>query len=277
MFAPNRLLTTKEQWLLVGVIVAILTGCATLFLHDFATQSRQEEAPVAPSSIIRTQPRAQAVAAPPEAVLPDAAQTRREEPDATTSDAASVPEAPETIGVAIMGAVRRPNFYWVHSDMRVADLITRAGGAMEHADLSDIVLTAPLVDETTLTIPELPEVRRDTDGVYVRRRNSGVAVNPPWYRRSALSASVQYSETQETPSPHAAPQGAAAATASGAINLNQASQQQLETLPGIGPVLAGRIIAERERQPFRAVEELTRVPGIADKRLEAIRSLVTAP
>jgi competence protein ComEA len=57
------------------------------------------------------------------------------------------------------------------------------------------------------------------------------------------------------------------------LNINTATVQELEALPGIGPVLAGRIIAGR---PYRAVEDLDRVPGIGPKRLGKIRPLVTA-
>jgi competence protein ComEA len=57
------------------------------------------------------------------------------------------------------------------------------------------------------------------------------------------------------------------------INLNIASQAELEALPGIGAVIARRII---EGRPYRSVEELERVKGIGKKRLEEIRPMVTA-
>jgi competence protein ComEA len=59
----------------------------------------------------------------------------------------------------------------------------------------------------------------------------------------------------------------------GRINVNTATQAELEALPGIGPVLARRII---EGRPYRSVEELVRVKGIGPRRLEEIRPLVTA-
>lgn len=59
------------------------------------------------------------------------------------------------------------------------------------------------------------------------------------------------------------------------INLNRASVDELQTLPGIGPVLAQRIVARRTVKPFRAIEELGEVQGIGKKRLARLRPLVT--
>jgi competence ComEA-like helix-hairpin-helix protein len=59
------------------------------------------------------------------------------------------------------------------------------------------------------------------------------------------------------------------------ININTATATELDKLPGIGPVLAGRIVAEREKKPFAKVEDLRRVSGIGPKKLEALKPLVT--
>ena len=58
--------------------------------------------------------------------------------------------------------------------------------------------------------------------------------------------------------------------------MNTASAAELDTLPGIGPVLAERIIAERQKRPFANVDELRRVSGLGPKRIDAIRPLVKA-
>jgi DNA uptake protein ComE-like DNA-binding protein len=57
------------------------------------------------------------------------------------------------------------------------------------------------------------------------------------------------------------------------IDLNTASEKQLETLPGVGPAIARRIV---EGRPYRTVDELLRVKGIGEKRLEEVRPYVTA-
>ncbi len=59
------------------------------------------------------------------------------------------------------------------------------------------------------------------------------------------------------------------------IDVNKASSAELQRLPGVGPVLAGRIIAEREKSPFRSPEDLRRVSGIGAKTLEKLRPFIS--
>lgn len=83
----------------------------------------------------------------------------------------------------------------------------------------------------------------------------------------------------EAPAPAAGseeePTDEADSAVTGRLDLNQATEQQLEALPGIGAVLAQRILSYREEiGGFHAVEELKNVEGIGDKKFEAIRNLI---
>ena len=70
--------------------------------------------------------------------------------------------------------------------------------------------------------------------------------------------------------------GGASGAATGPIDVNTATADELEALPGIGPTLAAAIVQERDRNgPFRSVDELTRVPGIGEGRLAQLHDLVT--
>jgi competence protein ComEA len=73
----------------------------------------------------------------------------------------------------------------------------------------------------------------------------------------------------------AAPTGTADAAAAGPLDLNTATAEQLDTLPGVGEVTAGRIVAYRSAHPFTSVDQLLEVPGIGQRRFEQLKDLVT--
>jgi competence protein ComEA len=66
-----------------------------------------------------------------------------------------------------------------------------------------------------------------------------------------------------------------AALKSTVINVNRASQEELQRLPGIGPKLSQRIVDERDRRPFASVDDLRRVPGIGPKTLARLRPYIS--
>lgn len=183
-----------------------------------------------------------------------------------------------TVGVSAMGAVQSPGFYTMPEESRVHDLIDKAGGITPDADLTDINLAARLIDGATLTIPARPMQGTQGQTLVIKGGPKAADINPPAYTRSGWITG------QAQAAPRTAPaditpktESSTAHGNSGLINLNTASEQELQTLPGIGPAFAQRIITYREQHPFQSVEELRQVSGIGEKRLEAVRALVTAP
>ena len=77
------------------------------------------------------------------------------------------------------------------------------------------------------------------------------------------------------PAPPPPDAAAGPATPSAPLDLNTATVEQLDTLPGVGEVTAGRIVAYRSAHPFTTVDELLEVPGIGQRRFEQLKDLVT--
>lgn len=307
MFAPNRLITVKEQWLLLGVIVAILAGSVTMYIHG-RTQDGENESftiisgELPPTVSVKPSSRAgssMTVAPPqslPERTTPPPAETPAPAPSPVAESRAPAeerlsafpvldeapPAAPSTIGVAIMGAVNKPGLYMTPKTYRVADLIGLAGGATGTADLSEIMLTAALIDETTLTVPEKAVHSAGAGHVSLLRGSADVALNPAQYLKRPVSVNLNAANLTARRGNSPSPQGGTtpqplAASDGDLINVNLATSEQLQQLPGIGPALASAIIAERQREPFASVDDLLRVSGIGEKRLSAVRALVSAP
>lgn len=162
--------------------------------------------------------------------------------NATTSTATSVLAE---VMVHAAGAVTSPGVYRLRASARVADLLDAAGGPLADSDLDRLNLAAPLVDGAQ---------------VYVPRR--GEAVPEP----AATGADLGGGSA-----------GAPGATgaAGGLVDINTATAEQLDTLPGVGPATAQAILDERKRRGrFASVEELLDVRGIGDAKLEALRDLV---
>lgn len=138
--------------------------------------------------------------------------------------------------VHIAGAVAAPGVYELAEGARAVDGVNAAGGAVPEADLDRINLAAPLQDGQQL---------------YVPRRG------------------------EETPSTGAGAPGEEPPGAMARVNVNRAGVDALQQVPGIGPVLAARIVAYRQAHgPFQSVDELTRVQGIGPRSLENMRPYI---
>ena len=140
------------------------------------------------------------------------------------------------VAVHVAGRVRRPGLVRLPAGSRVQDAIRAAGGSTAGADLDAVNLA-----------------RRLTDGEQILVPGPG---DPPL-----------------PPPPGAAPDPGASPSAP--LDLNTATLEQLDTLPGVGEVTAGRIIAYRSAHPFTTVDQLLEVPGIGQRRFDQLKELVT--
>lgn len=155
--------------------------------------------------------------------------------------------SPREIKVHIAGAVQKPGVYKLDADCRVNDAISMAV-ALPMADMNSLNLAAPLTDGQKITVPELPQAAPSGN--------------------SALFSAPAGSSNQSTEKN--------SSTQGGLININTADQSEIESLPGIGPALAGRIIQYREENgPYRVPEDIKNVSGIGEKRYEELKDKIT--
>lgn len=179
------------------------------------------------------------------------------------------PVAEATIVVAIEGAVATPGVFALGPEARMQDALARAGGLAPDADLAAINPAQRLQDEQRIVVPR----RAPTAEPSPSAAPSTTSVEP-----EATAAPAPPPATAVTPSPTAPvpTPGAAQAVAAAPIDINRASAAELETLPGIGPALAQRILDHRTANgPFLSVDGLEDVQGISARMVEELRPLVT--
>lgn len=150
------------------------------------------------------------------------------------------PPTPAPIVVHVTGAVNDPGVISLSQGSRIQDAITAAGGFTDHADIQNLNLAAYLEDGKYIQVPAIATITATIE-------------NPPlptWGVRSFVIDSK--------------------------ININTASQQELESLPFIGSEYALRIIAYRNANgPFETIEAIQEVYGIGPKTFENIKDLIT--
>ena len=175
---------------------------------------------------------------------------------ARTADGASSSVRVERAGggrvtVHVAGAVQRPGVYRLATGARVNDALRSAGGPRERADLTAVNLAAKLEDGRQVIVPQRA-------ATVPTAAAPGVGSTSPAGATTASAAALG-----------AGPPGAP-------INLNTATLEQLDTLDGVGPGIAQRILDYREQHGgFSRVEEIGEVPGIGAKRLATLTPLVT--
>ncbi len=173
--------------------------------------------------------------------FPSATSATPATPDASAPGAAGAVGASGVV-VHVVGKVRRPGLQRLPPGSRVADALEAAGGATKGADLARVNLARVLVDGEQVVVP----APGDPD--------------PPGAPASGSGGGS----------------GGTGSTGGGLVPINTADLAGLDTLPGVGPVLAQRILDWRaEHGRFTTVDELGEVSGIGEKLMERLRPLVT--
>lgn len=160
----------------------------------------------------------------------------------TTAEAATdaTKERAETmIYVDIKGAVKVPGIYQLKNQQRIWDALALAGGVSEEADIAQVNYAQKVKDQMI---------------IYVPKKGESVAQSLETLQESA---SAQQNQEEK-------------------INLNTATEAELQTISGIGAKKAQEIIRFRDEQgPFKTVEELKNVPGIGEKTVERLKDMLT--
>jgi competence protein ComEA len=176
----------------------------------------------------------------------------------STADPATGASAVSTTSVVdVVGAVRKPGVVHLPPGARVADAITAAGGANARADLDQVNLARPVVDGEQLRVPRAGEVLASTPAP------SGGSAPAPGPGSGTASGATTSGD------------GSPATGADTPVDLNTADANALDALPGVGPVIAQRIVDWRTQHGrFTSVDQLEEVSGIGPALLAKVRDRV---
>ena len=150
----------------------------------------------------------------------------------------------ELVIVHITGAVKMPGIVKLPEGARIEDAIDKAGGLTEDADISDVNLAYVLEDGIKIKIPTISEEKNEE--IIINSSGEGIVEK-------------EISNNSENK----------------IININKANETDLQTLPGIGASLAGRIVEYRNSNgKFNEIEDIKNVSGIGDSKYENIKNLI---
>ncbi len=227
---------------------------------------------------------------------------------ASVANAGSTPSTKPLV-VHIAGQVNKPGVYEFAVDARVRDAVQKAGGPAKSADLnsinlaayledgqkievqskpitSNIITTASVSEEVSAPQAEYSQAETGTQSLTALPDFSTSAPEKPQTVKREKRDKITNAKPTKT---KVLPDVPRANTANGEesqnadpaylakhpLNLNSASAEQLELLPGIGPAMAAKIVAARKAKGnFKSVEELDEIPGIGEKKMEKLRPLV---
>lgn len=175
----------------------------------------------------------------------------------------------EKIYVYITGEVNAPGVVILNENSRIVDAINSAGGTTAKADISKVNLVYVLEDGMKINIPDSDDLKNNPDFEYITM-SSGDGASDVSGRSDGLSSGSVDSGGGKGSS------GRGFSSGYSVVNINTATQTELETLPGIGPSLALKIINYRnENGKFSSIDEIKNVSGIGDAKFENIKTFIT--
>ena len=172
-------------------------------------------------------------------------ETEEENPvlDSSTQESKTEDEE-ELVIVHVTGEVKKPGVVRVKEGSRVEDIVKAAGGLTENADISNINLAYVVEDGTKIRIPSTDDEKQEE------------------YITQSIGEGIIMQEESNN-------------SRSSIVNINTASETELEELPGIGASIAGRIIEYRNKNgKFKSIEDIKNVTGIGDSKFEKIKESI---
>lgn len=151
--------------------------------------------------------------------------------------------------IHITGSVKNPGIVKLKEGSRIEDAIEAAGGLTENADITKVNLAYVVEDGTKIKIPSASEEDIGDDDIIDSKSGDNIIIE---------ENTVSSNNSTQT------------------ININKATEKEFETLPGIGPSLASKIIEYRNQNgKFGSIEDIKNVNGIGDSKYEKIKDLIT--
>ena len=151
--------------------------------------------------------------------------------------------------IHITGSVKNPGIVKLKEGSRIEDAIEAAGGLTENADITKVNLAYVVEDGTKIKIPSASEEDIGDEDIIDSKSGDNIIIE---------ENTVSSNNSTQT------------------ININKATEKEFETLPGIGPSLASKIIEYRNQNgKFGSIEDIKNVNGIGDSKYEKIKDLIT--
>lgn len=163
----------------------------------------------------------------------------------TKKENKSSDEEEDMMAVHITGEVKKSGVVKIKEGSRIEDIIEAAGGLTENADITNVNLAFVVEDGMKIRIPSVNEEKTDENFI-TEDSGKGVIISDDI---NSISNSI--------------------------ININTASESELEQLPGIGPSISSRIVEYRNKNgKFKSIEDIKNVTGVGDSKFEKIKDLI---